>query len=160
MIPAPEKPEMGKISRPRVECHPKIILKATPRAAPPEMPKVYGSTKELRNSPCRITPAKLKPPPTAKPKIILGRRRSKRMLYSVVPFPKRAILQIFFRGIAAEPVHKERRLTPNRIVIRKAIRESQEMSLFIHNYTKINVNCKITEFRIQNPESRIKNIKF
>ncbi len=52
------------------------------------------------------------------------------MLYSVLPFPKRAIFQIFSRGMAVEPVHKERMLTPKRMIIKKVIKESQEMSLF------------------------------
>jgi len=57
-----------------------MMARLTPRAAPPEMPMVYGSTSGFLKSPCRITPAKLNAPPIANPKMIRGRRIPKRIL--------------------------------------------------------------------------------
>ena len=42
---APKKPDTGMDITPKRPAIPKIIFKVTPKAAPPEIPKVYGSTK-------------------------------------------------------------------------------------------------------------------
>jgi hypothetical protein len=79
-----------------------------PRAAPPEIPSVYGSTRGLRNMPCSITPARLNAPPIAKPNMMRGNRISTRMLYSEVPLPSSKIDIIFVMGIPAEPMHNDK----------------------------------------------------
>lgn len=114
---APVKPEIGR-DKMDVWYIPKTMFKHMPIAAPPEIPSVYGSTNGLRKSPCNITPARDKEPPTAKPRIIRGRRISKMMLYSVEPLPSRIVRKIFFKGIPEEPMHKEKMLTTKRIPVK------------------------------------------
>ena len=77
---APAKPARGIPYGPERRLKPRTLLSATPRAAPPETPSVYGSTRGFRKRPCKTTPERLKPPPTAMPSNTLGRRMSRMML--------------------------------------------------------------------------------
>jgi hypothetical protein len=45
------KPEAGSIKEPTEKLRPATIANATPRAAPPEIPRVDGSTRGLRYIP-------------------------------------------------------------------------------------------------------------
>ena len=65
------------------------ILKGLKRVSKPglrvysgkgEIPRVYGSTRGLRNIPCRITPARLRAMPMARPRRTRGKRILKMMV--------------------------------------------------------------------------------
>jgi hypothetical protein len=91
------------------------------------MPNVYGSTRGLRNIPCRITPARLKLPPIANAKRIRGSRTSKMMLYSAQGSLRKTTSTIFLNGIEEDPTNSEKQL----IAISAAIRNSNHAT---HRY--------------------------
>src|SRR4030042_5659182 len=125
---APKNPKMGVLSA-LIPDNPETMLKETPRAAPPEMPRVYGSTRGLRNMPCRITPLKPSDPPMVNPRIIRGKRISKRMLCSAPPPVLKIREMILLTDMSAEPIHREKRLMPERAAVSATIQIIQRSVL-------------------------------
>ena len=69
---APPKPMTGFAHMPMYCCSPVIVASATPKEAPPDIPRVYGSAIGFRSIDWSATPQIPKELPTRKAMIVLG----------------------------------------------------------------------------------------
>ncbi len=80
-------PRRAKIIFPlpfRMPDNPIEIQIATPTKAPPDTPKVYGSTRGLRKTVCIMIPEAPRRAPTDNAIRVRGRRSSEKMIYSTL----------------------------------------------------------------------------
>lgn len=92
---------------PIIEVRPRAMHNATPKSAPPERPRVYGSTNGLRNTDCIMIPEAPSKAPMARAIIVRGRRNLVKITYSTLSEGMSEIENNLANGSPFSPMHSE-----------------------------------------------------